>query len=250
MAVMRFWSNQCAVRKSVWHQVQYVIVVCAMMCCLSQSSMAQNTQPDEEEEEEMVHPYPKTVGVGLVFGANTIVEVLADRGDAAFDGIFAWGFAGIWYFTNHLAIEASFVRAVNNAVTVASSSRPNPQAQANTHRTIDISLQYTPNPYNRVNFFCGAGVSFIQNNYYPFNGSAINQDNVGINGALGLRANIETPFGFIVPTAEWRVSGIFQSSMVTENVLFGNSTNPTGLIQKSGQFFSIPRLTISFCPKL
>lgn len=247
----QYGKQSCAVIRSA----QYFLLVLALFLSTLSWSIAQNQSSqqqstDEDEEEEIVHPYPKKFGVGFVLGSNTIVEVLADRGDAAFDGLFAWGFAGIWYVTDHLALEASFVRAGNNAVTVASGSRPIPQTQANTHRTIDINLQYTPNPYNRVNFFFGVGVSLIENNYYPFNSSAVNQNNTGINGAIGLRANIDTPFGIIVPTAEWRVSGVFQASMVQENLLFGNSNNPTQLIEKSGQFFSIPRLTLSFCPKL
>lgn len=230
-------------------------MVCgAIMLCLlwsSQYSYAQQTSPtSDEDEEEVVHPFPKKFGAGLVLGTNTIVEVLANQGDAAYDGIFAWGFAGAWHFTDHLAVEFSFVRAVNNAVTLASSSRPIPQTQANTHRNIDLSLQYTPNPYNRINFFFGAGVSFIGNNYYPINQSAISQNNTGMNGSVGIRANIDTPFGLIVPIAEWRVSGVFESSMVPEGVLFGNANNPSRLVEKSGQFFSIPRLTLYFFPHL
>ncbi len=90
----------------------------------------------------------------------------------------------------------------------------------NFHNTLDFGLRFTANPRRVVSFYGRIGVTYFSNEFGNFRylvehdlGTRSGVDNYvehtwGINGAVGIEVNIETPYLTIAPTIEWSVMAI------------------------------------------
>lgn len=187
------------------------------------------SQADDEEEEEGVR-FPKTLGVGVVLGTNTIVETPEGGGDISYDGLFAYGGVIAYHFSPEISVEASIMFSKNNKVLTE-------QALPNTHTVIDLAAIYNFKPENRLSFFAALGPSYFINNY---NGER--ETLTGINFGVGLLGNVDTGLGLFTPAIEWRVS-----TMIGSRERFNVPTNQNIVVNF---FSSIPRFKLLWFPSI
>ncbi len=187
---------------------------------------------DIEYEDEFENPYPKLIGFGPILGANTIVETeqfLSDgeqqERDISHDGLISFGGTLSYGLSDHFMLQASYLFSKNNKV-VEQGAQVNP----NTHQLYDLSLHYSPNPYNRIAFYISLGPSYFNNNY----DDRIDDSHFGINGGISLIGNISTSFGMLTPVMEWRVSSILGNRKLDGN--------------ERSFFSSIPRFVVLWYP--
>ncbi len=210
---------------------------------MSSLSLAQtgrdNRESDEEEEEiETVNPFARTLGVGIMMGANTVVESIeclesGKRESRSYEGILFYGAALEYCLTDHIQFEGSYVYSVNNKI-VQEKTWPTP----NTHQFITLAARIVANPRKPVCFFISGGSSIILNRIFDVH-TTQNSFNVG----LGLYGNVNTGFGMIVPIAEWKVDFPFSSTR-------DNDVKCGGLPADVNRFYSLVRFGVQWYPKL
>lgn len=186
-------------------------------------------QDDEEEDEEDVHPYPKTFGIAPLIGSNTIILSDGER-NPSLDGLFALGGAVSYNFTDNFFTSLSYVYSKDNSLVDIGRA-----AEPNIFQMVDAGLWYTPNPYNRINFYFTVGASVFFNNL----AGTTEQTRTGINGGIGLIVNVDTPYGVFAPTIEWRYSAVLGERIVP---------NANGDLAKIGFQASLPKLMLFFYP--
>jgi len=235
---------------------------------------------------------PKTFGFGLSFGTNTIVESqqyvqrffrsnrspadhaweshMPDTGPRrvfSFDGITAIGGALTYTMNERFTLEAGYLYSKNTGPAVQFGLDPI------VTQIIETSVNYTLNPYSRVNFIASTGITLgLEDN------GTTSTTKFGPNAAIGLGVNIMTPFGIIYPMVHVRFNFMLQRDedrVVTrygaipgfDNRDENNTEAPMSydpftnqIINRStGQrsedraqvstLYSIPRLTILWYPK-
>jgi TatD DNase family protein len=221
------------------------ITLCTLVFALSTVIViAQTTDNDNAETEELVYtnPYPKTFGFGVLVGTNTLVELFANGSNGSYDNALGFGGGASYYFNDYLNLNLAYGYYVNTAIT-RSINGIQRQQYPNLHQAIDLSLQYTANPSNFINFHFMLGASYLTNafNAVP-NSTNWEAGDIAIHGnIIGLAANIQTDIGLFYPSFEWRFNiALFQSRM--------KQVNPGDVRILNSYVFSIPRLTIYWFP--
>ncbi len=200
------------------------------------------------------HPYPKKLGLMFIGATNTIVEAQEIAGigtqPISYNGMSSWGVGLNYALSDKFIIEGAYVNSVNNKVTVATQDNPKPQANPNTHQTVELVAKYLLNPYSRVVFYPTVGGSVFFNDYNIGDKPETNglpQKSYTIPGVVigfGFFANINTPYGLIAPGAEWRVD-FFLTTEDKQTSYKGKAYNAN-----VSTFFSLPRITLTWYPKL
>lgn len=216
---------------------------------------------DTTEPEEDYHPYHKTLGIGPVFATNTIVEAQTSNDTTtsfSYEGVFSYGGAISYMFSDRFIAQAAYLYT-KNAKVIRSPNNPFGQQYPDEHHTVEIGAKYLWNPYSRVVFYLMGGGCLIQSDYDG--GDGVRDDSLsqgrpepvfgrtktvsGVCVGLGLFAHIKTPIGLIVPGGEWRVDFFLQSE---DKYLYKGPNNRT--LANVSTFFSLPRFTLMWYPKL
>ncbi len=217
-----------------------VALITTFLAAASNQAFAQ-TNEEEDEYVEPPNPFPKLIGVGGLFGANTLTDFNSRGTQSPYEGL-AIGPGGslVVYLSNHWAINASYLYGINRTVTAIDPRTNMPrQTNPNEHQAFDLSVQYNVNPWNILNFYFMLGGSYLTNN--------INLD--GVKGYLGFHVNligiginIKTPIGLIYPCAEYRANLVV--GLQNELKQYG----PGDTRQLYGFAFSVPRVSVYFFP--
>ncbi len=195
------------------------------------------TTAQQDTVRGFAHPFQKFIGGGGIIGMMTFVETPDSGRDRSYEGLPAFGGVLNWFFTDHLFLSASYVIAKNTKVQRF-------QANPNYHHVLDFAINYTPIPYNRMAFYFSLGMSYFYNNL----NNRRKENFLGSNFAIGLYGNIRTPYGVIVPSAEWRVSFMLGDRILDYDPN-PNDQNPERIRQNVPYFTSIPRFLIQFFPE-
>ncbi|MFM8473647.1 MAG: TatD family hydrolase [Candidatus Kapaibacterium sp.] len=219
------------------------------------------TDADTTDVDEDYHPYDKSFGIGPVFATNTIVEAQTANDTTtsfSYEGVFSYGGALSYMFSDRFIAQAAYVYT-KNAKVIRSPNNPFGQQYPDEHHTIEIGAKYLWNPYSRVVFYLMGGGCLIQSDYDG--GDGVRDDSLsqgrtepvfgrtktvsGVCVGLGLFAHIKTPIGLIVPGGEWRVDFFLQSE---DKFLYKGPNNR--ILANVSTFFSLPRFTLMWYPKL
>ncbi len=208
--------------------------------------------PEEEYfgEEELMHPYDKTLGIGLYFGTNTIVETytLADGDfESSWSGISSIGGGISYQVLDFLLIEGSYIFSSNTKFE-AQLEQDNPgfDFEPNKHHVIEITTNFIANPYNRINFYGLLGTTLFLNSRDIIE-EVIETQSLGLNAGIGIFINIPVEgAGLFAIKGEWNLNfdfsdyeGIVNHPETREQV----KTSVT-------QFFSIPRVAVYYFPPI
>lgn len=200
---------------------------------------------DEYEENAEINyenPYKKFIGIGPLFGTNTIVETYyPEEDDRSYEGILGIG-GGIEYgLTDHFLIEFVYLYSKNQKISDDSDGTLEP----NIHQAMELSLHWVPRYDNPINFFLTLGPSLLMNRYSTGIGRFNDESKFGINAGLGLYGNIKIKnAGLFQLVAEWKVNFVFGRSTLEIDPRDIENTEPVEI----STFFSIPRFGVYWFP--
>lgn len=224
-------------------------------------SAQNNNDADTTDPYEDFHPYDKSFGFGPVFATNTIVEAQTANDTTtsfSYEGVFSYGGAINYMFSDRFIAQAAYVYTKNTKV-IRSLNNPFGQQYPDEHHTLELGAKYLWNPYSRVVFYLMGGGCLIRSDYDG--GDGVRDDSLsqgraepvfgrtktvsGVCVGLGLFAHIKTPIGLIVPGGEWRVDFFLASE---DKFLYKGPNNR--ILANVSTFFSLPRFTLMWYPKL
>jgi TatD DNase family protein len=206
----------------------------------AQSIMDDIERENNIEEEELIHPYPKFIGIGPVFGTNTVVETyFIDGGDydVSYEGLFVVGGALTYGVFDYLVIELAYNYSKNKKI----AEKWDYTLEPSIYQNLEFCTHWILNPYSRVNFYGTLGITGFFNS---FNGKPNKQ--IGPNAGLGFFVNIPFDIGLLNLAAEWRIN--FEIETKPQNK--PNVDPELGEFVDTRSFYSIPRLTILFYPDI
>lgn len=199
----------------------------------------------EDEYEEIENPYKKFIGIGTNFGFNTLVifQSWNDAGvnkerSSAYEGKFFYGaslnFSPIDFNINRLEMTYTFDRRYSDT---------NYPDLSFIYRTLTLTSIFLINPSMRVNFYGGAGLSYIFNSLNLGHPYRVFKSSIGFNFCVGFMANIPIQgVGLFTLTGEWLM--IFDLS---------NYKNVYDVELKrevdAYYYYSQPRLVLSWYPE-
>lgn len=207
------------------------------------------------EEEDIYDLYPKTFGIGPVFGTNTIVETYNNGQDISYEGILAVGGLLNYRLLKYLTLSASYTYSKNSKLSEKFAVDPN------THQSIELSSFWSPNPNGRVNFYGIAGFSYLMNKYgrrlynvdNPLGRKLFEYDNqFGMNTGVGFNINVDLGYaGIMAVMAEWRLNFVLAKTKLNFDPRYDPAKEPDRHNKKTeiSTFYSIPRLAIVWYPK-
>lgn len=219
-----------------------------IMCCFPLISKAQ-TEEDTEPAEETVNPFPKKIGVAGVMGSITPTESFTSGGQFTRSrGFLGFGVAGQYFITDYISIGLSHLWYKNpEDVTLDPSTKKPIRPFPDYHKSLDLYLQYTLNPWNTLSFYLNLGPTLLSNAYYVQDNNPNYTTYTGIMGSFGLGANIKTPAGVFFPSAEIRYSiapGLNEQINIQDGA--GNVTSRV----RTSFNFSVIRFSLWWYPSL
>ncbi len=220
---------------------------------LAPAAVAQTQPPVRQVDTTPPPPFEKLFGIGAHFASSTYINKSTTEADGI-PGLGAWLTVApgqpwginwlqldfIYTFIENPGTADSLYTAITNARGDTGRTVP-----PNYHKTFDIALRFTANPRSVVTLYGALGVTKFNNEfgvdeYYQSIGDtsikAFVEDAWGWNLAIGVTLNLETKYGTIAPTGEWRVMRI---------------SGERGLPQRPDEFFvSQPRIGVLLYPNL
>lgn len=188
------------------------------------------------EEEELIHPYPKFIGIGPIFGTNTVVETyFIDGGDndVSYEGLFAIGGALTYGVFDYLVLELAYNYSKNTKI----AEKYDYTLEPSIYQNLEFCTHWVLNPYSRVNFYGTLGITCFFNSF-----DDVPNKQIGPNAGLGFFINIPFNVGLLNVAAEWRIN--FETESKPQ---FDPDSDK---FVDTQSFYSIPRLTILFYPDL
>lgn len=211
---------------------------------------SQTTETTESEiaTEEFENPYHKFIGIGPVFGSNTIVETYSLKNPSgvktgekseSHDGLFIYGGSVYYGLVDYCILEVTYLYSINKKI----SEEANGLIDPFTYDIIELSSNWIINPYSRVNFYGIGGYTaiFSSLNKQKFSSSYLNF-------GLGFYFNLATKYGLVNFVAEWKLNFLLNSITNTHWYPPGKPESP--IDADLTNFFSIPRFGVVFYPKL
>ncbi|MBI2793946.1 MAG: TatD family hydrolase [Ignavibacteria bacterium] len=219
---------------------------------------------------------PRKIGIGFSIGSNTTVEgqqfmqrynytysptsAYTDPGrwtlyqrqkgptrSFSYDGLLTYGATLTYAIATPLVIEATYLYTLNDKPAREFGLDPI------TTNIIELTGLYSLNPYNKINFIPQAGVT-----YATTNDGTLSTTKFGVNGGLGLGANIPTTLGLFYPMINVRFNFMFgtdQDRIVAKYVdvdagtQWNNSANPSLKSEDKADvttIYSVIRLTVLY----
>ncbi len=209
---------------------------------ISFSQDKENYNNEDSANVEYINPFAKKIGIGIVYGSNTIVETytLQKNGgsiDVSYEGIPTYGGSLFYSPLDFCLLEATYLYSKNTKVSI-----DNPGQPPTIDNIFELSSNWIVNPYSRVNFYGIVGYTAVFSTI--FNEKKSSSD---INAGIGFFVNIPTKFGLINVLAEWKLNVGLNSVSTTYQ---RPGTNPTPVPANRSVFSSIPRAGINFYPNL
>jgi TatD DNase family protein len=192
----------------------------------------------ENDTTELENPYPKLIGFGPMLGTNTVVETfyLPDQQEISFEGILAYGGSVIYYPLDFLSIEAHYMYSKNMKIV----EQFNYTIDPNIYQVIELTSHWSPNPYNIINFFGTAGITYFSTSINKRTSSEI-----GLNFGLGFLANIKIDgAGIFAVNAEWRLDFGLNKTITP----YYDRKTFKYIDKERTVFYSIPRFGIIWFP--
>jgi len=226
----------------------FQILILLFILILSSSQLfAQSVVDDEEIIEEpqdsldLINPYNKFIGIGLILGTNTAVETYylpIGEDDISYEGIFTIGGAITYGVFDYLLVEAAYNYSKNTKI----AEKWDYTIAPSIYQNLELTTHWIINPYSRVNFFGTLGMTFFMNS---FNNVPNNQ--IGWNSGVGMYINLPTAIGLFNISGEWRIN--FETN--TKKQYYKGGKNPDyPNPEDTKSFYSIPRLTLIYYPPL
>jgi len=230
---------------------------------LAQRIMDEDNKNSNEEiisEEEFIHPYPKFIGIGPMFGSNTVVETYYRKipnstnsnktldVDISYEGIFTTGLGLNYGLLDYLVVGIGYNYSKNTKIAKEQHYLIDPTIYQN----IEFTTRWIINPYSRVNFYGLAGLSYLFNSFSRRPDPAkpayyVDDNQIGILAGLGMFINIPTYFGLFNVCAEWSLNFETKDKIQTD---LGNQYYPNGIETPTRSFYSIPRVYLLFYPDI
>ncbi len=216
-------------------------ILALMLMAAPLTTFAQSTANEDDDEKyvEPPNPYKKVIGVGGLFGGNTLVD-FTSSGNQTYDGQAVGPGASLAFFlSDYFALNASYWQGTNVSPTkIDPRTGKARQLRPDDQQAFDLSLQYVVNPSNILNFHFMLGASYLTNN---FNRDSL-QGYWGFHmNIIGISLNLKTPIGIFYPGAEFRANIVLG---LNESKRYGL----TDLRTLYGFVFSIPRVTLQWYP--
>lgn len=227
------------------------ILVILLLSGIAPVAMGQNQTPVRQVDTTPPPPFEKLVGLGAHFASSTYINKSTTEADGI-PGFGAWltvapgqPWGVNWLQLDVIYTSIEYVGGADSLYTAITNSRGDTgrPVPPNFHKTLDIALRFTANPRSVVTLYGGFGVTRFHNEfgvdeYYISIGETSIKDYIedawGWNLAIGVTLNLETEFGTIAPTGEWRVMRI---------------SGERGLPQRPDEFFvSQPRIGVLLYP--
>ncbi|GBD07235.1 D-aminoacyl-tRNA deacylase [bacterium HR21] len=188
------------------------------------------------------HLYAKGLGFGLHGATNTIVELrrFVTGGDQTFsyEGVPAFGLHLFYEFHDYVAAELAYTYSRNTKV-LKSPQRPWGQDRPDIYQVLELCAHVSPNPYGRVNFYgtLGGAALFNRINDQP-------ENRVALVTGVGLRFNVLTSFGMLMPWMEWRLD--FALGREEREVVLSLTERRRAEV---GFYLSLPRVGLLWFPR-
>lgn len=212
---------------------------------------------DEQETEEISefkpteNPFKKTLGFGGVIGTNTKIVVkdinATDRQDLTFEGIGAFGFnVNSDILAEYLLLDYTYLYSKDTKIVDYARAGNDPFMLPTIYNIHSVTAKWIINPRNRVNFFGGTGVSFINQAINRSDTPSLISNNIATRFSLGFIVNIKAEsLGLFTLTGEWRVD-----YQLGKNKDFYYDTKLQKQIPvDASSYFSIVNATLSWYPK-
>lgn len=225
--------------------------ILSLIIAFTLSTTVMFAQSDEEffeTEENEGTVYNKFIGIGPVFGANTIVESFNPRpNNVSYEGLFAVGGIIHYGLSDYIILSGSYVHSKNTKL-----QETFDDLEPNIHQQIELSANFIVNPYSKINLYGFVGPSYLLNNYgvpSTLGGGTENKNALGVNTGLGFFFNLPIKgAGLLTFSAEWKLNFM----LGTQNFEY-DSREREGSPRRNdaveiSTFFSIPRMNIIFYP--
>ncbi len=212
----------------------------------------------------ITHPYPKTFGIGVVAGSNTLVTTYRDDDDKVSDAVlFGYGVSFDYQLLDFLLLDATYLytKNANNVLTVTDQFGQEWENNPNYDHLFEVTSNWLFNPYNRVNFYGILGFSYLYTDIsqidYTDDAVVIDEtstSNFGIASGIGFITNIPIePLGLFVITAEWRLNFMLNDvTLENDPRKFKVADEPGSAFYNEvdvGKFYSIPRVILKWYPE-
>lgn len=188
------------------------------------------------------HLYAKWLGFGLHGAANTIVELrrFTQGGSQTFsyEGLPAFGAHVFYEFHDYVSAELAYSYSRNTKV-LKTPQRPWGQDEPDIYQILELCLHVSPNPYGRVNFYGTLGAAALLNRI------AMKAENkAAVVTGVGLRFNLPTSFGMLMPWMEWRLD--FALGRERRRVVINLNDSRDADV---GFYLSLPRVGLVWFPR-
>ncbi len=188
------------------------------------------------------HLYAKSIGLGLHGATNTIVELrrftTGEDQTFSYEGLPAFGAHLFYEFHDYLSLELAYTYSRNTKV-LKTPQRPWGQDRPDIYQILELGLHVSPNPYGRVNFYGTLGVAALLNRINE------RQENKGaLISGIGLRLNLPTSFGMVMPWMEWRLN--FALGRERREVYVSSTERRSADV---GFWLSLPRVGLVWFPQ-
>lgn len=188
------------------------------------------------------HLYAKGVGFGVHGATNTIVELrrftTGEDQTFSYEGLPAFGAHAFYEFHDYLSVELAYTYSRNTKV-LKSPQRPWGQDRPDIYQILELCLHVSPNPYGRVNFYGTLGGGVLLNRI-----NERRENKAAFVGGVGLRFNLPTSFGMVVPWMEWRLD--FSLGRERREVYVSRTEKRSADV---GFWLSLPRVGLTWCPQ-
>jgi TatD DNase family protein len=244
-----------------------IAIVIFFLSLFSESAVAQDWNDGYHYEghyaDTLPHPYPKTFGIGVVLGSNTLVTTYRDDDDKVSDAVlFGYGVSLDYQLFEYLLLDATYLytKNANNVITVEDQFEQQWTNKPNYDHLFEFTSNWLFNPRNRVNFYGILGLSYLYTDISQINytNDAVVIDerstsNFGIASGIGFITNIPVKsIGLIAITAEWRINFMLNDvTLENDPRKFRVADEPGSEFYKEvevGKFYSIPRIILKWYP--
>ncbi|MGQ9819299.1 MAG: TatD family hydrolase [Candidatus Kapaibacteriales bacterium] len=197
--------------------------------------------------EEEKNPYLKFIGIGPTFGFNTIVVFeswknetgATEERNSAYEGKYCWGGNLSFSPFDFMITRLEFIYTKDLHEFWQDNVK---YYYTNIYRILSLSSLFIPNPKQRVNFFAGAGFTYMFNSMNLSTDHPTLRHRYGINGSIGFIFNLPIQkIGLFTLTGEWLLLFDFQKDKgVWEPV--------NQRFIDTYYYYSLPRFSINWYP--
>lgn len=232
-----------------------LIILCVFSVFNTNILNAQDEQQTEEisEFKPTENPYKKTLGFGGIIGTNTKIVVkditATSKQDLSYEGISTFGFnVNSDIIAEYLLLDYSYLYAKDSKIVEYARLGNDFNMLPTIYNIHSVTAKWIVNPKNKVNFFGGTGVSFINQAINRSDVPSLISNNIATRFSLGFIFNLKVEsVGLFAITGEWRID--YQLGK-NKDFYYDSSPNVKKQITVDAtSYFSIVNATLSWYPK-